>query len=44
MLFFFRKKGRKTVQTVIKNYGGIAKYYRFGHRTIFSTEGSFGKP
>ena len=38
---FTRKRGRRTVQKV-KNYGGRTKYYGFGCRTTFSTEGSFG--
>ena len=37
---FLGKRGRKTVRIVKTT--AVAKYYGFGRRTIFSTEGSFG--
>ena len=40
LVFFFGKRGRKTVRMVKTT--AVAKYYGFGCRTIFSTEGSFG--
>ena len=39
--FSRRKRGRKTVR-IAKRTMAVAKYYGFGRRTIFSTEGSFG--
>ena len=41
VLVFLGKRGRKTVRIVKTT--AVAKYYGFGRRTIFSTEGSFGK-
>ena len=41
MLVFLGKRGRKTVQKVKST--AVAKYYGFERRTLFSTEGSFGK-
>ena len=40
VLVFPGKRGRKAVQIVKTT--AVAKYYGFGRRTIFSTEGSFG--
>ena len=40
VLVFLGKIGRKTVRIVKTT--AVAKYYGFGRRTIFSTEGSFG--
>ena len=40
VLAFLGERGRKTVQIVKTT--AVAKYYGFGGRTIFSTEGSFG--